>query len=61
MRRALFPILLVLGACAQLNDGAGRGGPPGDGDGGGATARGAATTSITDQQQLLLRETATEH
>ena len=58
MRRALFPILLVLGACAQLNDGAGRGGPPGDG--GGATARGAATTSITDQQQLLLRETATE-
>lgn len=51
MRRALFPIFLLLGACAQLNDG-----PPG----GGPLARGAATTSIADQQQVLLRETATK-
>ena len=47
MRRALFPILLVLGACAQLNDG-----PPGD--------RSAATSSVIDRQQVLLREAAAE-
>ena len=57
MPRRLLPIfLLLLGACAPL-PGA-RGGPPGDGGNAANERPGAATTSVTDQQQTLLAETA---
>ena len=48
----LFFLLLLLSACAPFGGG-GRGGPSGD-------AVGPPIISVTDQQQVLLRETAAE-
>ena len=61
MKRAVIPLLLLVGlsACAPFSEGGGRGGPPDVGHSAN-DRRGASTTSVTDQQQLLLAETAAE-
>ena len=54
----LLFLLVLLGACAPIVGG--RGEPPGDGGNAANDRRGAATISVTDQQQAQLVETAAE-
>jgi len=59
MKRAVILLSIALSACAPFSEGSGRVGPP-DGGHSANDRRGASTTSVTDQQQLLLAETAAE-